>query len=80
MEAPSESAMNVIRWAKEAEITGTTAQTAMMWNRLDPDFQDVQTKPTPDTTLENFIEQLDAKRETQERNYARERPRWRLRG
>ncbi|TKA81589.1 hypothetical protein B0A49_00361 [Cryomyces minteri] len=30
---------NVVRWANEAEITAPTAQMAVIWNKLDPDFR-----------------------------------------
>jgi len=69
---PAEFVMNCIRWAHEANCRSNLAnQLAQALLRLDPDFQVVIPKPAKDTTIDDFIENLNDHQEAWARQYAR---------
>ena len=58
---PRAYVQNVTRYAKAANLTSVLNQLAMAWNNLDWEFRLHIPEPTADTTLQQFLESLDAK-------------------
>ena len=61
--------MNVVRWAKEADITDPHAQLSMAWNKLDPRFQNNVPKPRRGWTVEDLIEEIEDRKEAWDNFY-----------
>ena len=60
---PREYAQVILRAAKSAMMTSVYNQLFLIYNGLDVEFQQHLTPPTPETTIDSFLGQLDMKRE-----------------
>ncbi|KAK4999882.1 hypothetical protein LTR66_001152, partial [Elasticomyces elasticus] len=58
--APADYVMNTVRWAREADVSNVEGQLTHAWLRLAPEFQNVIHKPNLNTTIDGFIEEMDA--------------------